>query len=174
MEDKYIKYKLKLYGGSKYNKYNFNGGREYTRDGSYSTYNDTDNNHFNELMKLYCGEECVLYTESFDENSFSWGTNPMIEKKVKSIDNENKEWLVDHWIYANNFYKLNLIIILLEDLYKNTGDENIATVALDFLLYNSCSGLILVAKQQITKNFENIARSLRNHPILKKYLNKIK
>jgi len=174
MEEKYKKYVFKLSGGNVYKKYNFGGGKEYTRDGSYSSYNDADNNYFNELIGMYCGQECIAYTETYDEVAMTWGTNPMIERKIKNIDQENKEWLVDHWIYANNFYKLNLIIILLEDLYKNTRDENIVMVALDFLIYNSCSGLIQFAKQAITKNFENIARTLREHPKLKGYLIKIK
>jgi hypothetical protein len=125
-------------------------------------------------MKMYCGDECTSVSDTYDERATFWGTTPKVEMKIKSMEESIKMWLIDHWVYANNFYKINLIIILLDDLYKKKKDEEIVSVAIDFLLYNTCSGLISFAKQQIAKNFENIARSLRENPRISEYLTKIK
>ena len=156
--------------GGNYN--TMNVGYAYTRDGSYSQYNSVDENHFNDIIRSFCGENCI--SPEYNEESIHWGNNPMIEKNIIQMDNTNKEWMVDHWIYANNFYKVNLIIILFEYLYKIKKDNDIPTVALDFLLYNSCSGSIEYSKQAISLNFFNMARTLREHPMITDFLDKIK
>jgi len=187
MENKYLslykKYNKKLldnrlFKGGRSNYYNKYMNAGYTLDGSYSNYNDTDYDYFNQIMTINCGEECTptpdQLTPDLIEKSKYWGTRPDIERKIKNIDNVNKEWLVDHWIYANNFYKVNLIIILLEDLYNINQSEDIVDVAIEFLLYNSCSGLIPGENQIVGKNFLNIARKLRENPRIKEYLDKIR
>jgi hypothetical protein len=182
MEYKYIhlykKYNNKLFKGGRPFYYNKNINAGYSKDGSYSTYNDTDYDYFNKIMSMYCGEECTPKAESLTEvsemDSKNWGLRPEIERKIKSIDDNNKKWLVDHWIYADNFYKVNLIIILFDDLYSKNKSDDIVESALEFLLYNSCSGLIQGENQLVGKNFNNIARKLRENPMIKEYLEKIK
>lgn len=157
------------------NKYNIQGGymnNIFTVDGSHSTFNDTDNDHFNEIMAIYCGDQCTIQ----DSTNLSWGTTRDVEKKIKNIDDDNKEWLINHWIYADNYYKINLIIILLEDAYshfKNTN-SNIIEVAVEFLLYYTCSGLIKYNKQTVGNNFFNIARTLREVPQIKEIIYELK
>lgn len=149
---------------------NIKGG--YEIDGSYSVYNATDKDYFNKITAMYCGEECPNSNDL--DLSSKWGTTPDVERKVKNIDNNNKEWLINNWIYADNYYKINLIIILLEDSYSQRKNTNIVQVAVEFLLYQTCSGLVDKIKQIIGYNFFNIARTLREESDIKDIIANIK
>lgn len=149
----------------------------YNENGSYNEYDEDDDKHFNTVMRIYCGDECTI-ADNTDVNSTKWGITRDTEMKIKRIDDENKEWLINHWVYANNHYKINLIIILLEDAYvnnkKNNIDSNIVYIAREFILYHTCSDVISISRQSISINFYSIARNLREEPEINEILIKLK
>jgi len=196
MDKKYItlsnKYSKKLlyfnnnlFNGGRSNYYKYmNAGYEYSTDGSYSTENENDAAKFNKYILEYCGgegrgESCTIYNpEDLENLEYSKNANSKlmmyIQKNIiPNVNKEDKEWLVNHWIYADNFYKVNIIIIILDDLYRNSNQkDDIANVAIDFLLYNSCSGLLHNELQRVALNFRNLALSLRENEKIKPYIDK--
>lgn len=153
----------------------------YDISGSDQTLNDGDKVRFNNIMDEYCGDQCTI-ADSFDNNDDSndyyyWGNNKRTEDKIRGIDKEIKEWIINHWIYADNHYKINFIIILLEDAYaynkKNKIDSNIFSIVRRFITYHTCSGPILRSKKVISMNFRSMARQLREIPEIKILLENI-
>jgi len=184
---KLLNFNNTLFNGGRskyYNKY-MKAGYEYSRDGSYSTENENDKALFNKYILEYCGgegegERCTYYNDgnNIEELEYSKNANSQlmrsIKKKLNNVNNEEKEWLVNHWIYADNFYKINIIIMLLDDLYRNSDQkDDIANVANDFLLYNTCSGLLPNGRRRVGENFRNLALSLREDKIVGLYIKKL-
>jgi len=170
-------------GGSQYlykkigEKYRGGTNKIYIENGSYGKYSEDDNEHFNTVMRENCGDECTS-ADNTNVDSVNWGITRDTEMKIKRINDEDKEWLINHWIYADNHYKINLIIILLEDAYvnnkKNNINSNIVYIAREFILYHTCSGVISTSVQSISINFYNIARNLREVPEINEILIKLK
>jgi hypothetical protein len=196
MDKKYIslsnKYSKKLlyfnnnlFNGGRSNYYKYmNAGYEYSTDGSYSTWNENDAAKFNKYILEYCGgegrgESCTIYNpEDLEQSEYSKNANSELMRYIQKyiipkVNKEDKEWLVNHWIYANNFYKVNIIIIILDDLYKNSNHKDeIASIAAQFLLYNSCGGLLYDELIKVAQNFNYLALSLRENEFLKPYIDK--